>query len=383
MKFVLQRKNILLVIYGVFIVAVASAISNPVIFRKTELVLPYVNIAVILLGIAITLLKNNAKDFFYIVIGSVLVLSIHFINGSSYGSIVSYLGLILAIILFSESSFEDDTVKIIAGLGFIYLFLSLLRSQTFFKTFSTGVSSINPNTICVFIAVFSVFVNAEFYRHSLWAIIYNLFALYTIFKYESRTSLAAFILFLVFTYFVPRKIWKNKKVTIIIFSIVFILAIVFPIFYINAPAKLVSMVTSITHKSFYSGREIIWGRFYRSLMNPKNLIIGPGSSQESVYTTIAIFGQQRVFSMHSSYLGIMLNFGLLGIFYFYYFILKRVLAIYDQDISDKQIISLIGLIMILIIGSTEVIFTYSYFVFFFAMIMSTISSSAVKSVYSE
>ena len=87
--------------------------------------------------------------------------------------------------------------------------------------------------------------------------------------------------------------------------------------------------------------------------------------------------------MHSSYLGIMLNFGLLGIFYFYYFILKRVLAIYDQDISDKQIISLIGLIMILIIGSTEVIFTYSYFVFFFAMIMSTISSSAVKSVYSE
>ena len=75
MKFVLQRKNILLVIYGVFIVAVASAISNPVIFRKIELVLPYVNIAVILLGIAITLLKNNAKDFFYIVIGSVL----HFI----------------------------------------------------------------------------------------------------------------------------------------------------------------------------------------------------------------------------------------------------------------------------------------------------------------
>ena len=38
MKFVLQRKNILLVIYGVFIVAVASAISNPVIFRKIELV---------------------------------------------------------------------------------------------------------------------------------------------------------------------------------------------------------------------------------------------------------------------------------------------------------------------------------------------------------
>ena len=83
MKIVLKKKNILLVIYAVFIVATASAVSSPVVYGLMEKILPYINICLIVLGFIITLIYNNAMDFFQIVLGSVLVFSIHLINGSS------------------------------------------------------------------------------------------------------------------------------------------------------------------------------------------------------------------------------------------------------------------------------------------------------------
>lgn len=370
MKIILSKKNIILLIYGIFILIVANPYSNTRVFHTFERILPYVNLLVVFIGLASVMMKNNAKEFFLISFGGILFLLLHFINGSSFGNIAGFVSLIFAIMFFASKDVTDDMEKIFAILGVIYLLLCLSCSNRYYHLFLNGENVINPNIICIFICWFSAFENTFFSERKKILVIYNLLSIYTIYKFGSRTSLFTFVLYLILSYLLPLDFWKNKKRTIMVITLIFAFGFIFPLLYITASTNLINMIENITGKSFYSGREVIWGRFYKDLLNPINLIFGPGSDMESVYTTLNIFGRQAVFSMHSSYLGLLLDYGLVGTVYFYYFICRTVLNAYNKSVSDKQIMGLFGLLMILIIGYAEVAFTYSYFVLFIAAVVA-------------
>lgn len=368
----LGKTNALFVVYFLLLLVTCSPLANGNTYRQMQGIIPYLNLIYIALGCIKILNKNSIKQalLFFVVIASLLAIS--FLNGSSMGSISALLTLLLGMYYTSNVSYTHDFLRIFADVGFVYNLIALVKCKSYYQNWDISQTGINPNLISV-IVLFFTFIDIiylqSFYKNnfSLKVIIflYYILAAICLYMYKSRTCIAAFALFLIFKYLISSNVWINTKIVTIFTLIVICLGIFFPVFYISAPASLVSFVEKITNKPFYSGRNIIWSKFFLALSNPKNLIIGPGSKNQAMFTMLGT----KEFSMHNSYLGIMLNFGLIGILLTAIVItyhINRMATCGNRKISTDLIIAIE---CILFIGYAEEILVDPYIVMFINIII--------------
>lgn len=363
--FVIQIKSheILLIIPGIILILCCSSISPRSVYNAVEMFLPYFNLIYVFLGL-FYIFKNKSGKFFLTVLGMILVLGIIcLLNGTGMGSFATFLTCIFGLYYIFNKQYEDNFLKYYALLGFIYLIISIIKVQTYYMDFTNGLDLVNPNTICLNTFLFMCFFNAYMHikKNKIIQIAYNIASLFVIEMYKSRTVLFVSLIYIICVYFLPKKIWTEKMIRIVI-TLVVIGGVFFPLIYINIPNSVSAYISTITHKSFYSGREIIWSRFFDSFQDIENIVIGPGGDSEYMYgTLISIQGNTMSASMHNSYLGIMLNYGIIGIVFYLIIVLKVMPVLNDEGKTKQLLVSLIcGYIMCLIIAYTEVLLIYSY-----------------------
>ena len=162
--------------------------------------------------------------------------------------------------------------------------------------------------------------------------------------------------------------WDKKRFKIVI-TIIVIVGLIFPMIYINAPYKIIEIVTKVTNKSFYSGREIIWARVYAAMKDPIKILIGVGSENS---ISFGIIGNNR-YSLHSSYLTMYAYYGVIGVLIYYNQIIR---CIDKVKITNRKLVLIAGYLSLMITGFSEIVLCYSYQ----ALITNIIFGMAVSSV---
>lgn len=227
-----------------------------------------------------------------------------------------------------------------------------------------------PNKTLVILAagmnlVFAIVINSfidmtirkKWMRRFLF-VIYNGLIAYNLFLYRGRTSQFAFAVFLIFFIFLNNGFLKHfRLITGLVIGII-TGGFIFPILYIGMPKTIVNWIADTTGKPYFSGREIIWSRFFLSLTELKNLLIGPGSWRKGEFTTL--WAERRVYTMHNNYLDILLCFGLLGAIVFLLFTAWRIYNLCKNG-KINNYVCLCGYFCFLILGYSENTFTYAFF----------------------
>lgn len=218
--------------------------------------------------------------------------------------------------------------------------------------------SINSNSVAMFfmfsavyLVMFAKILNFKYIKS--FSFIIFAVALIEILAYQARTTLIAFVLFLIMYYIVPIKFWQNKNAVKTIFISLIIGSFLFPAAYLFLNTSDIQyMVELYSSKSLYSGREDIWWNLIDSLLrDPSSIFIGLGSAVE------LWIGNNL--NLHNASLAILVNFGLIGIVLFYACLFKFFGEIYKRGVQNEvQIIGVITILSFLIQAYSENVFLY-------------------------
>lgn len=370
-RLLVRADNILLLFHFLLLFFVCLPYSSNIIFRQIAEILPYINLIYIVLAGIRMWRDHNIRNVVFLVVTTLTVAFICIFNGSSMGSASAYLTLIFGMYYACTIGYNDSFIKIVSSVGIIYILISAVGSRNYFANWNMSGNSINPNTLAIVTLVFLFFINIDglITHKARWKIVLiNIIAAYDIWSYDSRACIFSLLVYYILILINS----KNKKLGFRFWAILLVIAftggILFPLFYINTPQWLITLVTNLTHKTFYSGRQAIWARFFDTILNDRlAFIIGPGSHMERYFGEINLGSQTAYMSMHSSYLGIMLNFGLLGIILFFGVLILHINDLFKINRTGGTILSIciVSYITFLVVGYAEIILTNSYVVMAF------------------
>ncbi|MEH7014858.1 O-antigen ligase family protein, partial [Neobacillus niacini] len=180
---------------------------------------------------------------------------------------------------------------------------------------------------------------------------------WAIINVESRGALMTLIMFIILNNFLPWKFWRNRRITLVVFSLVIFIGTIFPVIYTQMYISGVNYSIPFTTKSLYTGREVIWLNYFEMANKPAEWLFGLGSNAK-------LWAGEHL-NVHNNYLAILTNFGVIGFLLYYGFILKQIDNIYKKGKLNKYQCSLIiGFLCVLIYGFVEVS-TFWYIMFFF------------------
>ena len=366
-----RTDNILLLFHFILLLFVCTPYSSVAIFRQLADILPYANLIYIMLACVKMLRDHNIRNVSFLVLTTLAIAIICALNGSSMGSASAYLTLTFGIYYVCTIGYNDSFMRIVNFIGYLYIIISAFGARNYFTSWNAYSNSINPNTLAVITLLFLLIININWINNSynkIFVIAINLLAIYNLWSFDSRSCLFGMAFYYVLVLMISRKIKLPFKFFSIITAILFIGGIVFPLFYINTPQWIVSLVTNFTHKTFYSGRQAIWSRFFNTILHNRiSFLIGPGSHMESYFGEVNLGSRNAYMSMHSSFLGIMLNFGIVGIILYFVILILHLRDIFATNIGDSYIskICYISYLTFLLVGYAEIILTNSYMVMAF------------------
>jgi hypothetical protein len=325
-------------------------------------VLPYVNLSFIMYAI----LKEQ-----YISINRLFVTAIFvcylcfssFLNGSSFGAICAFITLFCVIYYFETVNINESFVLFIFIIGIASFVIALPNAKDIYNQFYVEKNMMtNPNGISMVLFIMLIYLKSfknilpfkvpNYMFYCLWVI-----CLALTYIMECRTVMIVTFIYGVLITFVPRKIWNNKKLILCVTTIIMIFGFVFPFIYVglSGNSEINMFVFKMTGKFMFTGRELIWQRLIDVIKNNHKFFwIGLGSKNEYLIG--------HGYSMHNSYLGIFLNFGIIGVCMLIVYVLFQIKKIYDcsnKYLQKYQIDLIIGYICVLIISYTEVVLTTS------------------------
>lgn len=335
-------------------------------FQYALIAVFYFNIAIIFLGLYYTFINEDIKIFLastaILAIGIVICL----LNGTSIYNLASFLALVLGLYYTTSVSYSKDYYRILSIIGLGYNLFSFALSSFYYDTWMYNSDNMmNPNTIGIMNLVFAIIINSyidlRFKKKSLRRLlflVYNGLIGYNLYLYRGRTSQFAFVVFLIMFLIFKKGIVKHYKILTGMTIGIIVGGFIFPVLYINMPKTIINWVAETTGKPYFSGREMIWSRFFLALTDFKNFLIGPGSWRKEEFTTL--WAERRVYSMHNNYLDILLCFGLIGAIIFLVFTAWRIYNLSKQN-KINNYICLCGYLCFLILGYSENTFNYAFF----------------------
>lgn len=167
---------------------------------------------------------------------------------------------------------------------------------------------VNPNSwaeITILLAM--VYASIHVKKDKILNLMVLLCASITAFNCRTRFMTVAALLF-VFLYLLPIKVFREKRM--LLFTIIVIMAgTLFPFIYLLIYKSGFQMM--IYGKEFFTGREVIWDSIFSSMNGHKlRLLFGLGSNFNAEVT-----------NMHSVYLGVLADFGIVGYILYFGFII--------------------------------------------------------------
>lgn len=369
----LKKNNILLLFYLILSAFYTSPLFDVRMFDYVLYALFLFNWFFIALGLFYAFKKDDAKVVISLALIVVVVFVICILNGTSLVQCNVILTLMIGMYYTTSISYSKSFYQLISVVGLIYNLLALIKSHNYFLNWdASGQATMNPNTIGIMNLFFAIIINSYVhlfvsYRKKKYCyFIYNAFLLYILFVYRSRTAQVAFLVFVIVFILLKQEILNKPKLLFIITCGLSIMGTIVPLLYIAMPKQIMDWIADITGKPYFSGREIIWGRFYTALADFKTLMLGPGLWRKEQYTSL--WNNGRVYSMHSNYLDIILCFGLVGLIIFSLFISTRIYSLSKRNALNNYV-CLSGYFSFMILGYSENTFSYAFFVMLYNVLI--------------
>lgn len=380
----LKKNNVLLLLYVILSAFYTSPLFNIELFDYVLYALFLFNWFFIILGLFYALKNDDVKVVLSLILIIVVIFMVCMLNGTSLRQCNVILTLIIGMYYTTSISYSKAFYQLISMVGLIYNTIALIYSSNYYMNWEdSGQMTMNPNTIGLVNLFFAIVINS--YIHLFFKsrrlkkysyIIYNGVLLYLLFTYRSRTAQVAFLVFIIIFLLLKQEIVNRPKTLALITGGLAIMGTIVPLLYIAMPKNMMDWIANTTGKPYFSGREIIWGRFYASLADKWNLLIGPGMWRRTEFTSL--WNNGRAYSIHNNYLDLILCFGAIGLGIFILFISLR---IYSLSKSDKfnNYVCLAGYFSFMVLGYTENNFTYAFFVILFDLLIGMATCYDTKS----
>ncbi len=271
---------------------------------------------------------------FLIVFVSYAVFSV-FMNNSQIKSFVTFFYIALICTTFRNVILDKRLMWMILLTNFFVWLAWIPASQSYWVSVF-GTDAFNSNSVGVILfftystmCVLGKKIKIRWYK-KLISIISVLTAM-GIWGTRARLSMLMFLLFVMLYFWIPNSVWSKRRILIITLIILGI-AFLVPSLYLSMGENYLirQIVYEYTGKYFLSGRDLIWKGIYNSFSSSSgNLWFGFGSN-----TALGMF-HERADNLHSTYLQILWEFGLIGAILFCIFIflwIKSALkASFDSD----------------------------------------------------
>lgn len=367
----LKKNNLVLLMYVILSALYTSPLFDMQFFDYVLYFLFLFNWCFIVLGLFYAYKNADIKVILSLVFIVMIIFIICMLNGTDLRQCNVILALIIGMYYTTSISYSKDFYRLIGLVGIIYNFVSLICSPDYFVDWgeSSG-TMMNPNTIGIMNLFFAIIVNS--YIHLFVSnkkkcyILYNAIMLYLLFAYRSRTAQVAFLVFIVLFVLFTYKIVVKSKLLYVITCLLSILGLIVPLIYVTMPKEIMNWIADLTGKPYFSGREIIWARFYYTLRDIKTFLLGPGLWRKEEFTTL--WNNGIVYSMHNNYLDIILCFGGIGFIIFTLFISTRIYFLSEKQ-KINNYVCLSGYFSFMILGYAENNFNYAFFVMLYNVLI--------------
>lgn len=252
--------------------------------------------------------------------------------------------ILLLLLCYKKTLFDSFDYLLLLGISIVSLMAVLFRlyritkvGEPFWINSNTLGMTVLFSTITIVILLKSF--NIGLLKDILIGLLY-MTSLIAIWILSSDTTFILLILFGILDNFIPKKLFQASKSNFS--SIIFALIV--------AVMPLISYLIAYSQKiDLFSGREKIWNEFFNGwLSDPKAILLG----KEPFYASTIGKGELGI---HNGYLSVLANFGLIGYFLFFGFLLYLLYKAWSPKLfhSKREISFLIGFFCICIHGMME------------------------------
>ncbi|WP_138494814.1 O-antigen ligase family protein [Paenibacillus pinistramenti] len=347
------------------------AFLNIRIFRMYAGLSLYGNLAVLLL---IFFLQNKVSRkeqdvllfvMLFMAFGFVTLL----ITDGGFGSVLTPAYSVLTYWMIRRCGLDRRRIKLLLiTLLVVHLYWDIHSVGLYDEFLANEQGTLNSNTVGVVLLYSTIYISI-FIRYLKWKgsggmlLVLYAVSIWAILNTESRGSLITLIMFIVFDTVLPKKVWRIKSFALLVSLAIIVLGVLFTYVYSSMYEKGISYSVPFTEKSLYSGREVIWGNFYREVGKDEvSIFIGLGSKAD--------LWEGHELNLHNSYLTVITNFGFTGFILFFGFWLLQLNQLYSRiSLSKTQARLIMGFLCVLINGLIEVSMLWNIVYFFNYMFM--------------
>jgi len=343
-----------------FIICLEILVQFVILFYVNNNLTKYMLLALLFLSMILCLIefkKIIIKNLILMVAITILMV-ISTISGSGgWGAVINAIILMANMLALSQMKFSYSQIRFVSYIFLLPIIALLLFSGRHYVHYiSSNIFdyTLNPNVIA-YLILLSSFVAFHLIknRHAVMkSLIVFLVVLYLLIGTGARTSLIAFLLFVLLNLFNKRKHLSKIRLNNYKSRIAFLIIASFCVIYIYAyilPNYVSSGRLIILNKNVFSGRQIIWQEIF-SLMK-HNWLFGVGADYA--------FMDNQLYSAHNLFLGYAAIFGLpvmLGMILFIYRILNDCF-LKNNNMNTKYLFSI--WVALLVISMFETVLSYS------------------------
>ena len=304
--------------------------------------------------------KKNIKLFLISIAALIMILSL-VLSFGGIGSFLCIVNFIILIYLSKDKLINNKNYKDIFFLIIIFYILNVYTSFSVWEKYLIHGNVINPNTVAIILIYMTIILSfliskSKLKNNKVLIVILCCFTLFCILNCHCRNALTALLLFLIIILIPKMEKYVSKHIGFILFLIVFI-GLIIPFIYSQGSLNEINILSNLTEKSIYSGREIIWKNMILALsQNRIGYLIGLGSHH---VTSLGI-----IVNYHTWYLGIIYMYGVPIFLVYFYYLIRRIKSL-------KHDILKIGCVAIFFTGifETSAIWIYIQFLLFLLLFM--------------
>lgn len=337
----------------------------------------YINMVLyIYLIVKYNFIKLEKKEFVFIGVIIIYSIAVSLFNGNSVGAVIAYLNMFLVLLVFKRCQISDFGWKmmiIVTSFTFLKYFFVLKNyyEQWFYNLYNL----VNPNIISFFL--YFMFVILIYYQcrnckqnKLIYFIEWLIFEI-MVYGLRCRTYMVAGVIVGICLLIIPHKFFTYRKTVFIVITL-FFLGCWIPYIYtlLSDNFELTRTIYKYTGKYLYTGREAIWINFFKyEFSNIKGFIFGVGSGSEHIFSS--------KYSLHNSYLGVIMNFGIVGLALYLYYIISYIKNFWEKidEIKEYHYVMIFGFIGYLVSSFSEVTIQTPVYSLLVGIVLAAINNS--------
>lgn len=327
--------------------------------------------------------KNEIDIIIYLLLFVTYGMFTLIINKGGFGSVAIIISSILSYLIIQRCKISTLFIKInILALLLVNIFL-VIKSKNYYEKFLYNQTEyLNSNTVGIVIMFTALYISSfikiiQYKYNTLFILLIYIISIWGMINCKSRGALLTFFAFLLMKYIIPRKVYINKRLIIFLSILIILFGVIFTYIYVYMYLNNFNIKIPFTNKSFYTGRELIWLRYYNEVLdNPINILFGLGSKAD-LYSG-------KDLNLHNVYLTVLTDFGIIGFLLYFSFWIAQIIKIYKKRRLSYEIINFVILFLsVLIYGYVEVSMLWHNMFIFSFMCIGLANNEYIRGVSNE